>query len=171
MRLTKFDKEAFVSSVLDDVPMVDYDELSSEVARKAFIDAMPRTVRAVYDYNREWLETGYTYLPGRLSNIHCIRPPEAGQSALEKNHPDVWARLVEMNILAEAQADSRRKLKSKLEGAIGGCNTLKAALDRLPEFAKYLPQERDGFSTLNLPAVANLVTDLMQAGWPKTQGV
>lgn len=34
----------------------------------------------------------------------------------------------------------------------------------LPEFAKYLPQERDGKVIRSMPVIANLVADLMQAG-------
>lgn len=34
-----------------------------------------------------------------------------------------------------------------------------------------LPADRDGGNTANLPAVANLVTDLMAAGWPKDRVV
>ena len=41
------------------------------------------------------------------------------------------------------------------------------ALEILPEFAKYLPQERDGKVIRSMPVIANLVADLMQAGWPK----
>ena len=66
---------------------------------------------------------------------------------------------------AERQRQHRESLKEKISGVIAGCTTVKTAKARLPEFAKYLPEEVE--KTQNLPAIANLVADLTKLGWPK----
>jgi hypothetical protein len=57
--------------------------------------------------------------------------------------------------------DARRKLCAIVEG----CSTLKQLQTLLPEFVDYMPTE--AAPTKNLPAVANMVSDLSKLGWPK----
>jgi len=163
MRLTKFDKEAFVRAVLDDVPQIDYNEQARKVAMADVIARLPQKIQDIWKDNnlrgfiscQRWLN-----MPGRL---HGLTTPYAdGEQA-----PETEAQLKELAGLYDAQCDSLRKLETNLEGAIGACSTLKKAKEVLPEFEKYLPADRDGTGVSGLPAIANLVSDLMQAGWPK----
>lgn len=49
MRLTNYDREAFVSSALDDVPSVDYDE-QAQTLWKAFVrNTLPLVINALND--------------------------------------------------------------------------------------------------------------------------
>lgn len=81
--------------------------------------------------------------------------------------PAFVAEMRELKSAWDAQTASRNALESKLNAIIGGCTTLKQAMERLPEFVKYLPQERGGKVISTLPAIANVVADLTAAGWPK----
>jgi hypothetical protein len=56
-------------------------------------------------------------------------------------------------------------LETKLYATIRAFNTVKQARDAMPEFAKYLPEDADP-KCKTLPAITDLVTDLMKAGWP-----
>lgn len=135
MRLTNTDRDAFIQSVMDDVPKIDYAEKARSMAMKHAVERMPALVAKLYKSNPEWVRGEHIPL-GYLPN---------GTSA----HLPVE--------------------RASVRSAIYGCSTLKQAKERLPEFEKYLPAERDGKYIPNLPAVANLVTEMMNAGWPKDQ--
>jgi hypothetical protein len=47
-------------------------------------------------------------------------------------------------------------------------STRKALVDLLPEFEKYLPAD-EAKAIASLPAVANVLSDFVKAGWPKNQ--
>lgn len=83
---------------------------------------------------------------------------------LTKHDREAFVRAVMQDV---PNTDTCNALKAKLTAAIAACFTLKQAKERLPEFVKYLPTDRDSTGTSNLPAVANLVADLVQLGWPK----
>jgi hypothetical protein len=164
MRLTKFDREAFVRAVMADVPTVDYDEQAKQLMQQAAYDAMPAKVKAVYDDKdaRKYLKCEYySFFPGCLANAYIYR-------STNWQHPDATDKaLRELEVQKVAQEIALNELKAKLTGIINSCNTLKKAKELLPEFEKYLPEERDTVVTNNLPAVTGLVTDLMKLGWPK----
>ena len=61
--------------------------------------------------------------------------------------------------------EARQALKQKLHGAVMACSTLNSLKKALPEFINYFPTEQQ--PTKNLPALANLTTDLVKLGWPK----
>lgn len=44
MRLTKYDKEAIVKAVVDDIPTVDYDEIASKKARDWLNTLIPEAI-------------------------------------------------------------------------------------------------------------------------------
>lgn len=106
--------------------------------------------------------TIYIYFPSPLGRV---RLPDADGSLNETTRET----LAEYAKQLRSQIDKCNDLNSKLTAAIGACTTLKRAKEALPEFEKYLPEDRETTGVGNLPAIANLVTDLMHLGWPKNK--
>lgn len=162
MNLNKFDRQAFVRAVMDDVPMTDYQDIARKKAKETVISLMPKEVQAVYNNHPSYLNSSGVSLPGMLENIYM---PTPSYSVIKNSAPEVWAEMVEMEIKLQKQNTQRKALEEKITAIIEGCRTLKQAKERLPEFEKYLPAERGTTGTKNLP-VANLVAELNAAGWP-----
>ena len=165
MRLIKSDKEAFVRSVLDDVPQIDYQAQVNKLVNDWAISKLPEQLAECYAKHSHYFEHNYFSTPGGLSNVYIVTPNLVYNG--KDVAPKLWGKLVEIADLKKEQSKKLDELESKLWATIDGCTTLKKAQERLPEFIKYLPTEREYTGTMNLPAVANLVTDLMVAGWPK----
>lgn len=146
MKLTKYDKEVVIRAVVADIPF-DNDSIK-KAAQAAIIKAMPPEVRKVYkthpgalktEYRRDVLNReGYYFITGDMEVGEVLKP------------------------FVEAKENFDRVVR-QLELIVESCSTLKHLQDRLPEFEKYFPQE--GVATPNLPAVANLVADLVKLGW------
>lgn len=165
MKLTKFDKDAFVSSVMDDVPQTDYKAQADALCKAWAIEQMPPAVSAAYAAHPQYFENNYMNRPGGLG---CVWVPIPNREHnLRERAPDLWEKLQALADANTAQFEKLNDLRNKVVASIYACSTLKQAKGRLPEFEKYLPADRDGKVTPNLPALANLVTDLTAAGWPK----
>ena len=164
MRLNKYHKDAFVEAVLQDLPATDYDEIARKLVRDAMIERAPAKVRGVYDDKdiRHWLRNEWVGMPGSLQNFYCIADSNLGEVS-----DAIKDQLIEISKAKREQIEKRNAFKSKLEAAIGSCQTRKQALGLLPEFEKYLPKDTTSTGASNLPAVCNLVAELVQAGWPK----
>ena len=166
MKLTNSDREAFVRAAMDDVPKENYDV----PAHKLVLDHLRATVpvdlqNAIAKYPN-FFDAHQVSMPAHLGDFStCLIP--AYREVRHIVTGEIYIEILALARKAEAQRLQRDALESKLRGAINGCNTLKQALEILPEFAKYLPQERDGKVIRSMPVIANLVADLMQAGWPK----
>ena len=165
MKLTKFDKDAFVSSVMNDVPQIDYKAQADKLCRAWAIEQMPPVVAAAYAAHPQYFENCYLRQPDGFQR--CYVPMPENEYKLKERAPEFWEKLQALADANNAQRDVLRSLEIKVKNSIGACSTLKQAKERLPEFEKYLPTDRDGKVTPNLPALANLVTDLVAAGWPK----
>lgn len=163
MRLTKHDKDAFVRAVLDDVPKVDYSEQAQKLVMKHLIGRMPGIVQQAYKENPEWIKTAYVNLPSHLQDFHG---PALGYVSYGSFPDELNEQLHTLSDAAKEQSNTRKTLEDKVTGLINSVTTLKAALKNFPEFAKYLPADRDAAGTVNLPA-ANVIADLTNAGWPK----
>lgn len=163
MRLTKFDKDAFVRAVLDDVPYVDYSEQARKLAMKHLISLLPENVRTAYHANPEWIRSNHVRLPNYLQDFHG---PALGYVSYDSFPDELKEQLHTLSDAAKEQSNTRKTLEDKVTGLINSVTTLKAALKNFPEFAKYLPADRDAAGTVNLPA-ANVIADLTNAGWPK----
>ena len=168
MRLTKSDKEAFVRAVMDDVPQIDYDERVRSLLIKWGKESVPEGMRPFIDSHPQYFNTVYICTPAHLTFVQVIANPNWRHDEFKDREPEKYAQLVELSELAGAQALARDDLRRKVTSLINMCSTLKAAKERLPEFEKYLPADRDGTGVCGLP-IANVVTDLMNAGWPKGQ--
>lgn len=164
MRLTTSDRDAFVNAVMKDVPQIDYREQAYKLVRDYHLNKLPPEVRkAVKTLGEGWFKTNYVNLPSYLGSCYCI----TFDGATDSNPLAAVPELLELNEQAKVQDKARGELRRKVHGAIAGCATLKQAKDRLPEFEKYLPKDRDGHGTANLPAISNVVAELTKAGWPK----
>lgn len=165
MKLTKTLRDAFVRAVMADVPLVDYDEQAANIAREAIIEALPAKIRAAMkdEASAQFLRLGTYRMPGRLLDVH-------GLPALRDwgNDPpaSIKPKLQELADAKSSQNAQREKLRGQVEAVAYSCSTRKALATALPEFEKYLPAD-DAAACKTLPAVANVVSDFVRAGWPK----
>lgn len=156
MKLTNTMREAFVRAAMDDVPHVDYSEQIRSVAQKAAAEMLPLEVRKLWASNklRPYVTTVYfmgAMLPGADADDDKIRA--AAEIAVA---PLIKAR--------DAQEVAHKDLARKLRAVAYSVSTRAALIEALPEFEKYLPADE---RTANLPAIANVVTEFVAAGWPK----
>jgi hypothetical protein len=165
MRLTRYHKEAFVNAVMQDVPKIDYraqvEKLVRDVELKQAEKISPQlafmlkdnTLRGFID-RRNYVTFDGGYACG-ISNF-----PMFAQFQKTKELETAAGKIVEK---AQKQYEEREAMTANLTAAIGACATLKVAKERLPEFAKYLPEEEE--KSGGLPAITNLVADLSKMGW------
>lgn len=118
-------------------------------------------MRAVYDdkNTRGYIETCHHYFNDCGSGMYL---PQLRQRELPKAKHDELKKLRALELEQKARRD---KLRSSLKSIASSTTTRKALAAALPEFEKYLPAEAQ--TTRNLPVIANVVTDFMEAGWPK----
>jgi hypothetical protein len=164
-RLTKYQREAFVEAVMQDVPTIDYEKQAHDLVKNAALAILPPQVRAIAD-NKDlchYLETTmhwFGYHQGNFSSLCVYQGRQTNYMTDE-----VQKQLDAIIELAQAQNERLNEMRNKLTAAIGGCTTDRMARERLPEFIKYLPEPEE--KTPYLPAVANIVADLVSLGWPK----
>lgn len=169
MNLTKSDKEAFINAVIADIPTVDYDEQIGKAARDYAISLLPKEIKDARKANPavdDYLDTQSVYICG--INVYVIGPGRV-RSEINKNK-DLQERCQSLEQLSDAQQARVLEMSRSLRAVINTCRTLKQAKERLPEFEKYLPAERDKTGVTNLP-VANVIADLTRLGWPKGQQI
>lgn len=157
MRFTKTIRDAFVASVMNDVPSVDYDEAIQKRATEIAVANMPPEVRAAYDKYPEWIRQSLT----RCGNKRIYLPLPGDLDLSDKDHEELKA----IQAASYEQDANRKALREKLTAVAYSVATRKALADMLPEFAKYLPNEAE--KSRMLPAVANTVAEFVKAGWPK----
>lgn len=170
MKLTKSDREAFVRAVINDVPTVDYQEQAEKLVRSMALSTFPEDLRPMVTKYPDYFENHYVHLPGQLQNRYFKINKFYSHKSFQEKFPEIWEQLETLAEQLKEQGDRVATLRQQLSGVIESCSTLKQAKERLPEFEKYLPQERNGVAVANLPAISNLVTDLKAVGWPKDQG-
>lgn len=165
MRLTTAVREAFVASVMADVPKIDYVDRAHKLINKrldeTFLNTTGVTRKELIDSG--WIPCQYVYLPDGFDNAYLVCP---GNDWLERKLPDLWTEISALGALKVAQEKARDALREKIYGVALSVATTKALSELLPEFVKYLPPEPD--KSRLLPAVSNVVADFMAAGWPKS---
>lgn len=167
MRLTNFLRDAFINAAMQDVPKIQYQEQAEKIARD-FLKAEFTRVFPKIDMNGEahaWLEKCSVKMPHSLNNIYGVSPT---WQYIQEKSPEVWAQLENISTLYREQAAKRSTLKDRLSAVAYACTTRKQLLEALPEFEAYLPAE-EAKAAKNLPAVANVLSDFVKAGWPKNQ--
>lgn len=158
MKITKYDKQAIVKAIMADVPKPDKTKRRAEI-QAAIVKAMNPTVRKVF---KEFPKALREYHVGDLVS-------DGSWDSRSIVVGDVTDEMIKTILKPYVdQDDVFYSAQNKLRNAIDGCNTRKALMDRLPEFAKYFPIEAE--PTKNLPALANVVADLSKLGWPKKKG-
>lgn len=164
MKLTKSILDAFVSSALKDVPQEDYQEQIRKIVYDIAVANLPPAVAKIYQDPdmKGYINTGYTYAFGTSL---CVPFQDAQGKVTVDIPPKIQEKLKELQDKHAEQVKVFNNLEFKLRTVAYGCNTRKQLLERLPEFEKYLPS--DTTVSTNLPAITNLMTDFVKAGWPK----
>lgn len=166
MKLTNSDREAFIKAVLDDVPQTNYDEEARRKVQAFAVSRLPAELQAVYKQHSAYFETVWFHTPGCLNSVYAV-----GHTSWDIKEVDkaLWQELQELSNQKRAQLVTQTELHQQLKAAIYSCSTLKKAKEMLPEFVKYLPEDRNGVVDRSMPIVSNLLTTLTNAGWPKDQ--
>jgi hypothetical protein len=160
MKIDKYVRQSIVRAIMNDVPKPDKAKRRADL-QAAIVKAMSPAVRKVFKECPGALKTSYfgdlTYNAVNWDTRDLVvgDVPDEKLEELTKPYRD------EDKAIDEARI--------KLQGAIEGCNTRKALMTRLPEFEKYYPAEEAPMSK-NLPALANVMSDLSKLGWPKKPG-
>lgn len=169
-RLNNWMRQAFVSSAMADVPREDYEEQARLLAKATIDSLMPEAVRKLTkdEATKWWINSEYVSMPRYFSNIsaHC---PSGENYILRDKKPEVWKQLEELHAKHEEQKKRLHELEVKLRGLADSVTTLSALKKLLPEFVKYMPEDEQQ-ACKTLPAIANVVSDFVAAGWPKQQG-
>lgn len=169
MRLTNTIRSSFVRAAMADVPAINYEEQAQKVAKAQLLAMLPASiVKLTRDAIAEpFISREYITMPSRFSNFpyYCERNQSSG---LRDKHPEVWAKIMELHAQHEAQTKAHRDLQSKLQACADSATTRKALVTMLPEFEKYLPEDEQA-ACKTLPAIANVLSDFVKAGWPKSQ--
>lgn len=148
MKLTKYHKAAIVNSVLNDMPAPNRNALR-EQAQLGLVSAMSPAVQSIYAINPKALAKESFYSEYGFGYGIVLIVGDADTKTVLKPY-------------VEAEA-ARTNVKEKLESALAGINTRNQFVNTFPEFSHYAPDEPG--VTSNLPAVANLIADLVKAGW------
>ena len=166
MRLSTSMRLAFVRAVMDDVPFVDYDEQLRQLAQKTVDGYRPAAlVRALaLDPNiQDWLNRDYQYIH-KYQQSFCLVGSKQSLGRLNAD-TDFTQAAQNLRKQQQAQLEQRSALETKLKASAQACQTRAQLAKALPEFEKYLPIEAGNSKCL--PALANLMSDFMAAGWPK----
>ena len=163
MRLSSYHREAFVRSVMNDVPQIDYAEQIRAVLIEDAVNSLPPLIQKAWrdPILKEYICDFYSYGHGR---------PSANLPGLQRHFVQTEANKKKLDDLVSLKAQQERQrsdLEAKVTAAINACSTRKQAVERMPEFEKYLPPAIGDTQSKYLPAIANLVSDLAAAGWPK----
>lgn len=164
-RLTIADRDAFVRRVMQDVPKVDYEQQMTDLILADAVAQLPPKVRAVWDdtATRGFLDTSSYWDTRQLVPSVMVPFPSRRDWQLSDLASVV---LDKLNAAAEAQKRTLDDLRSKLRGVAASVTTVKALRTALPEFEKYMPVD-EAATSRTVPAIANVVSDFVRAGWPK----
>ena len=164
MRLTKVIREAFVRAAMADVPQDDYQAKIHKLIQDDAIAQLPPKVKAIAQDKdlRHFLKTESHYIQGyNCSNVRVMHPEY-------QRSPSVNSQVEAMLVALAHQVERINALKAKLQATADAVTTRKALVELLPEFEKYLPAD-ESKAIASLPAVANVLSDFVKAGWPKNQ--
>lgn len=165
MRLTNQLRAEFVRNVMNDVPVVDYDEQIRKFVTTLVIESLPATVKKVWDDKNLRTYINTCHFSTEYTRVSVEIPSK------ERWSDDFHLSTSEEEVLKELEAKrynqnvTRKKLREQLETTLKGVTTTKALRKMFPEFEAYVPEDKQ--VDRMLPATTNLVTDLVRAGWPK----
>lgn len=154
MRLDKYAKSAIIRAIMADVPKPDVVAYRKSIQAEV-VKLMTPAVRKVYKECPKALVEEY------VSDLYDGVNWESRYIILGNVTKTQLAAACKP--LTEAIA-ARNKVECALKGVVESTSTLNRLKELLPEFVKYFPTEAE--PSKNLPAVANLVTDMVKLGWP-----
>jgi len=151
MKLTKYEKEAIIRAIMQDVPRTPEHILKAEI-QAAMVKAMSAPIQKLHKTHPKAL---------RIASV------ASWDSGLDYRVDFVVGDADAEKVLEpfEAKKKERDAAHTKLAAIVNGCSTLAQLKKMLPEFISYFPSETS--PTKNLPAVANMVAELSKLGWPK----
>lgn len=162
MKLANYIRDAFIESVMHDVPRVNYEDQIAQILDTDVINQLPPLIKRVYESAelRGYLDVrnGYHYVGNQ--HVHHI---VIGDFAPREEAITRAEALMEKQIESETQLDGLRR---KLHSIAYGCKTRQELLQALPEFARYLPVPAKS-ENLQPLVVVDVVNDFVKAGWPK----
>lgn len=162
-KLTNSMRAAYVRQVMADVPKIkDYDSEIKKVVEAAYVELLPKKVRAVYEDKdlRGNLTTWYYYPPCNQGSI-CLMGMRDYEGA--KKVLDAAALAICQEAFAARKV--RVALQEKIRAVAYSVTTHARLKEALPEFAKYLPEDEAAVCR-TLPATANVMEEFRAAGWP-----
>ena len=154
MRLDKYAKLAIVRAIMADVPKPDVKAYRKSIQAEV-VKLMSPAVRKVYKECPKALTAEY------VSDLYDGVDWQSRYIILGNVTKD------QLNNVCKPLDDAiraRAKVEHDLKNIVESTSTLKRLKELLPEFVKYFPTEAE--PSKNLPAVANLVTDMVKLGWP-----
>ena len=170
MKLTQAIRQAFIRSVMNDVPSVDFKEEIRSIVFKDAVQQMPAKVRALVNDPEceQWLNQKIMVVDTVGASAHAVyfpRTTSCRQRLKLSDGADVLVReLVKKDAAQKVRLD---RMKESLTSVVYSATTLAALVKALPEFERYLPADDSAAQKVTLPVLANLVSDFMKAGWPK----
>lgn len=150
MKLTQYHKDAIVRSVMNDIPTPNA-KAERAKAQAALVKGMSQSCKNIFKKTPSALATVYigrneALFGGYGQTLIC---GDADSNAILKPFRD--------------QKKAIDDISDKVKAALKGINTRKQFIDTFPEFSAYAPADSDQCSTL--PAVANVIADLVKVGW------
>ncbi len=167
MKLTNYIRDAYINQAMNDVPTVDYEEQYRALVTKFAVESLPKEVRDIWDNPKlqAFVNTSYWHRGVITVYIPCDK-----NSGVFTPTPKQQEELNAIAIARKSQNEMRAALREKLRGAAYACTTCKALAELLPEFVDYLPGEFE-VTSRRVPVIANLMNDMVKAGWPKDKKV
>lgn len=168
MRLTNSLREAIMRQIMDDVPYVDYDDQMQAYVSARAVAKLPPLIKRVYEDKslRPYLNhENHTYNWMWEGEKYYDYFNHVGDDVV-LNEEDI-IELTRLKKLDQEQQALHNELRQKVRNILNGVSTTQAFAKALPEFEKYVPKEDE--KAKNLPALANLVSDFIKAGWPKSK--
>jgi len=163
MKLTNYIRDAFINSVMNDVPEKDLHEEGKKIFEKAYLDSLPSEIQLAWALPKckPYVNTRYAGICGSSFPLPC----DGSSTHRNLDTPlKVKDKIDTLTAQYKAQQDNRNTLRYKVKGAAYACTTTKHLRTLLPEFDRYLPAEEE--KTLRtLPAVQNIAADFVKAGW------
>ena len=167
MKLTNIIRDSFINAAMQDVPSVDYKKQAQDIFEKAALDAMPAAVARIYKdpKTKGYVNVTYIQFGGFGHYIPSASHVSLTGTAAVNFLGSKCEELEKLQQAYKAEVTKNKELRESLHSVAYSCTTRKQLLEALPEFEKYLPALMD--NTVGLPAVSNVVSAFVKAGWPK----
>jgi len=150
MNLANHHKEAIVRSIMNDIPQADSAKEKTD-AQTALVKGMSQGCKTIYKRTPEALKTIYC-----RSEHYNFGGWQQELIIGDSDYKTILAPFAKRN-------QDRKDIEKKVESAINSVKTRKQLIDRFPEFSIYAPEDNSPSKTL--PAVINIVSDLVKVGW------